>query len=441
MNMPELKTLISVSVLLTVGMLAQATGRADTGALAYVQDPPVIPRVFGKRPSPRPERYVRTELFFGTATPDAVVTEERFLAFLDTEVTPRFPDGLTLFKGHGRFTGEDGVLVKEDPFVVILLHPREHFKVNDKKIEEIRRLYKDAVSTRVGASRRLPVQRPGDFLVGLANKPRDASDWARDRESWAHDCSYGSSSSRLLGAPFGVIAQDGQKGTLLVVNRTGGSISLFDLGTRVEMARVPIGPIIPHEVAVSPNGRLALTSEYGPNDNPGRHLVAIDVAEGRQAGRIDLGPKSRPHSIVFMKDGQRAVTTLELSDRVALVDVPGQKVIRMYPTGGREGHMVRLSPDGTRAYVTSRGAAGTLSVISLEGDTPPVVIPTGEGAEGLAVSPDGREVWVVNRVAGTISIVDTRSLTVAATIDVPPDARRAEISAGGRVLGTPRRPA
>jgi DNA-binding beta-propeller fold protein YncE len=161
----------------------------------------------------------------------------------------------------------------------------------------------------------------------------------------------------LLATSAGVIAQDAQKGTLLVVNRTGGSISLFDLGTSVEMARVPIGPVIPHEVAVSPNGRLALTSEYGPNDNPGRHLVVIDVAEGRQAGRIDLGPQSRPHSIVFMKDGRRAVATLELSDRVALVDVLGQKVIRTYPTGGREGHMVRLSPDGTRAYVTSRGAA------------------------------------------------------------------------------------
>lgn len=96
--------------------------------------------------------------------------------------------------------------------------------------------------------------------------------------------------------------------------------------------------------------------------------------------------------------------------------------------------MVRLSPDDTKAYVTSRGAAGTLSVIALEDDRPPVVIPTGEGAEGLAVSPDGSEVWVVNRLAGTISIVDTRSLTVTATLDVPPDARRAEISAGGRVL-------
>ena len=223
-------------------------------------------------------------------------------------------------------------------------------------------------------------------------------------------------------------------GTLLVANRTGGSISLFDLATGVEMARVPIGPAIPHEVAVSPDGRLALTGEYGPNDAPGRHLVLIDVSEGRQVGRIDLGPKSRPHSVVFMRDGRRAVATMEQSDRIAVVDLVDRKVLRTYPTGGREGHMVRLSPDNARAFVTSRGAEGTVSIIALDRDAQPVVVPTGEGAEGLAVTPDGREVWVVNRVAKTISVVDTQTHKVTHSIDVLPDARRAEISAGGRVL-------
>jgi YVTN family beta-propeller protein len=238
----------------------------------------------------------------------------------------------------------------------------------------------------------------------------------------------------LLSMSTGVGSQGVAGGTLLVANRTGGSISLFDLATGIEMARVPIGPAIPHEVAVSPDGRLALTGEYGPNDGPGRHLVVIDVAEGRQVGRIDVGPKSRPHSVVFMPDGRRAVATLEQSDQIALVDVVNRKVTRTYPTSGREGHMVRLSPDGARAFVTSRGAEGTLSVISLAAEAPPVVIPTGAGAEGLAVTPDGREVWVVNRVAKSISIVDIRSLKVIQTIEVPPDARRAEVSASGRVL-------
>ena len=140
MQAPTLKALIPL--LLTVGILAPMPTRASAEASRSVQDPPVIPRALIKRQGNRPQRFVRTELFFGTATPGDVVSEERFLAFLDAEVTPRFPDGLTLFKGHGRFTGENGALVKEDPFVVILLHPLEHFKASDRKIDEIRRLYK-----------------------------------------------------------------------------------------------------------------------------------------------------------------------------------------------------------------------------------------------------------------------------------------------------------
>jgi DNA-binding beta-propeller fold protein YncE len=230
------------------------------------------------------------------------------------------------------------------------------------------------------------------------------------------------------------VASQGLRGTLLVANRTGGSISFFDLATGIEIARVPIGPAIPHEVAVSADGRMALTGEYGPNEAPGRHVVVIDVAEARVVGRIDLGPQSRPHSLAFLPDGRRAVATLEQSDRIALVDVVARSVVRTYPTGGREGHMVRLSPDGARAFVTSRGAEGTLSVISLNSESTPIVIPTGAGAEGLAVTKDGREVWVVNRDARSISIVDTQSLKVVSTIEVPPDARRAEISTSGRVL-------
>lgn len=225
-----------------------------------------------------------------------------------------------------------------------------------------------------------------------------------------------------------------QDGTLLVANRNGGSISLFDLATRVEIARLPVGPIIPHELAVSPDGRLALTAEYGPDDRPGRHLLVIDVPDARIVGRIDLGPASRPHSVMFLPDSRRAVATMQDSDQVALVDVTTLKVLRTYPTGGREGHMVRLSPDATRAYVTSREGEGTLSVIFLEGDRPPVVIPTGKGAEGLAITPDGGEVWVANRQEDTISVINAETLEKVATVASRPLAGRVEAGPGGRVV-------
>jgi YVTN family beta-propeller protein len=225
-----------------------------------------------------------------------------------------------------------------------------------------------------------------------------------------------------------------QDGTLVVANRAGGSVSLIDLPTGYEVARLPIGPTIPHEAAVSPDGQYALTGEYGPNSAPGRHIVLIDIVNARIVGRIDLGPDSRPHTALFHPDGRHAVATMQDSDRIALVDLVTMEVVRTYPTGGREGHMVRLSPDGSRAYVTSRGARGTLSAIFLDEDRPPVVIDTGAGAEGISVSPDGREVWVANRDLETISVVDTERLAVVATVSSRPYAGRVEIGPNGKAV-------
>jgi YVTN family beta-propeller protein len=206
---------------------------------------------------------------------------------------------------------------------------------------------------------------------------------------------------------------------LLVANRSGGSVSLVDLSTETEIARLPIGPVIPHEIAASPDGRWAVTGEYGGGNNPGRHLVVIDVEAAEITARIDLGPDSRPHSIAFLADSRRVLATMEQSDSLTLVDIVDREVLRVWPTGGRDSHMVRLAPDQTRAYVASRGGEGTLSVIWLNDDRPPAVIPTGAGAEGIAVSPDGTEIWVANTGDQSITIVDAETLEVSATIEGP----------------------
>tara|TARA_B100000029_G_scaffold516683_1_gene632704 strand:+ start:7205 stop:8236 length:1032 start_codon:yes stop_codon:yes gene_type:complete len=220
-------------------------------------------------------------------------------------------------------------------------------------------------------------------------------------------------------------------GTLLVANRTGGSISFIDLTTGIEVARLPIGPVIPHEVDVSPDGSLALTSEYGPNDRPGQHILLIDIATASLLERIDLGPNSRPHTALFLPDGRRAVATMQDSDQLALIDLEAKEVVKRYPTGGREGHMVRLSPDGSRAYVTSRLGAGTLSVIFLNEERDPIVINTGLGAEGLDVSADGTEVWVANRQETSISVINTNTFEVVAELDSRPYAGRIDIGPDG----------
>jgi uncharacterized protein DUF3574 len=86
--------------------------------------------------------YERTELFFGTGRAGkAPVSDQEFDAFLDAEITPRFPDGLTMLTGLGQWRGSDGKLTKERSAVVILLYPKPSAADSGTKIDEIRHLY------------------------------------------------------------------------------------------------------------------------------------------------------------------------------------------------------------------------------------------------------------------------------------------------------------
>lgn len=224
-------------------------------------------------------------------------------------------------------------------------------------------------------------------------------------------------------------------GTLLVANRedVAGSVSFFDLPTGKEIARIPIGRGWPHEIAVSPDGRLALTAEYGL-ETPGERVAVMSIPEARIIGHIDMGPDTKPHDSVFLPDGRHAIVTLETTDRLALVDVETLSVVSTLPigAGAREGHMITLSPDATRVYVGGRLEPGTVSVVHLNGETPPTVIPTGLGAEAIAVTPDD-EVWVLNQDANTISVIDPETLEILETFPSATQPRRLANLPGNRM--------
>jgi hypothetical protein len=96
-----------------------------------------------RRPVTAAEVWVRTELYFGTSKIKGEVTDAEFGGFVDSEVTRRFPDGLTLLTGYGQFRTSNGDLIREKSHVLILLYPPQMQDAN-RKIQEIRRLYKEA---------------------------------------------------------------------------------------------------------------------------------------------------------------------------------------------------------------------------------------------------------------------------------------------------------
>jgi hypothetical protein len=87
--------------------------------------------------------FTRTELFFGSLKPDgSMVSEEAFLRFLDAEITPRFPNGLTLLTGLGQFLTAQGIMIQEASRLLILLYPVEERPDKNEQIEQIREKYK-----------------------------------------------------------------------------------------------------------------------------------------------------------------------------------------------------------------------------------------------------------------------------------------------------------
>jgi Protein of unknown function (DUF3574) len=104
---------------------------------AYVQDGAVSQEQAGG------DLFVRTKLFFGRNKPDGTkVSRREWERFLDEVITPRFPDGLTVLEGIGRFLNSRGEIEQERAIVLILLYPLEAQREKNMRIEEIRDLYK-----------------------------------------------------------------------------------------------------------------------------------------------------------------------------------------------------------------------------------------------------------------------------------------------------------
>ena len=52
--------------------------------------------------------YTRTTLYFGLSRPAGTISERQWQAFLRDEVTPRFPDGLTVWEASGQWKRPNG---------------------------------------------------------------------------------------------------------------------------------------------------------------------------------------------------------------------------------------------------------------------------------------------------------------------------------------------
>jgi YVTN family beta-propeller protein len=81
------------------------------------------------------------------------------------------------------------------------------------------------------------------------------------------------------------------------------------------------------------------------------------------------------------------------------------------------GRGIAITPDGKNAYLTN-GGLNTVSVINTATNTVSATVDVGVDPGGLAITPDGKHVYVTNHGSDNVSVIDTAANKVVVEVKV-----------------------
>lgn len=212
--------------------------------------------------------------------------------------------------------------------------------------------------------------------------------------------------------------------TLVVLNKSAHTASLIDPESGKTLATLPVGHG-PHEVIVSPDGRTAYVSNFGPYGicpagdtlckTPGNTITVLDLAERKVKATYNYGSNRGQHGSVVSRDGKSVWVTSETPQSLLEIDAATGKIVNQWMTKQERSHLVVMTPDEQKFYVTNT-VSGSVSVV--ERATGAVkVIPVGKGAEAITISPDGREVWVGLPADNKLAVISTAKDEIVETLE------------------------
>ena len=223
----------------------------------------------------------------------------------------------------------------------------------------------------------------------------------------------------VIAMMFGIVAvssaqQERAGPSLVVANQRSGVATLVDLASG-RVSHVDLG-LDPHEVAVSPDARIAAFTIPSEGFRNGRKVVVLDLATSKVVRTIDLRDYKNPHGLAFLSDSVALVGTLEGTSAV-YVDVRNGRVLRAVDGLPENPYVVKLTRTG-RAYVSSPHSS-KVSEIDVAAGRLLRVLDIPDDPAGIAVSADGKElyaaVWRQN-TGGGITIYDLEKRAVAAKL-------------------------
>ena len=149
--------------------------------------------------------------------------------------------------------------------------------------------------------------------------------------------------------------------------------------------------------------------------------------------------------------GDRLYVTNEISGDMTVIDVATRQVVSTIPLGKRP-RGIRLSPDGSTLYVALSGSplappgidektlpppdrkADGIGVFDLGQQKLLRVIPSGTDPEQLAISQDGKLLFIANEDAAQVSVVQATDGAVVTTIKVGAEPEGVDLRPDGKVV-------
>jgi YVTN family beta-propeller protein len=194
---------------------------------------------------------------------------------------------------------------------------------------------------------------------------------------------------------------------------SSGYLAELDISTGRPVRRIPV--VAPYNLYFSPAGDLAIVAAESAN-----RLDFFDPISWRPIRRLQI-PASGVDHLDFSADGRSLLVSAEFNGRVIKVNLDSLMVESVLQVGGAPID-VKLAPAGDVFFVANQQRHG-VSVIDAEAVAEIDFISTGLGAHGLAISRDTTQLYVSNRLAGTISAIDfgLRQVVGIARIGGSPD--------------------
>lgn len=215
--------------------------------------------------------------------------------------------------------------------------------------------------------------------------------------------------------------------TLLIANAAGNDVVLMNPTTGELTGRIP-DIIDPYQIGYSPNNKWFVAN--------GNRLDRVDVyhaqgADLKLAKSVKLG--KTPSHVAFTADSKLAFITLQDSNELAAIDLDTQTVVWKMTTG-KVPAGVWMTP-GDQYLLVGITGEDNVQVIDWKNRKEVKRIFTGKGAHNFRPLGDKKHVFVSNRIASSISMINMQTLEKVGDINgLPAGPDDMEITPDGKTL-------